>query len=435
MKRPDLSTVAIVLVLLALLVPTSASPGDDIDNSGLVVAPSNGANGAYAELDQNGELAISLDGSALPSAGSGANPNAKSVFKDVFTVSNQGNGGLAVWTSDGSKDVIFQLDGTGRSIEDPTDCVYLAPGDSRTIGILVEGGASTGTLLKSFNIRAREAVPGDCPDSTTPTPTPETPTPTPSTPTATPGSPATPTPGGGSSGGGDGPGAPAQGPEETPTGSPTAEPNAPTANFEVRPPSDFVCGPVRFDARPSDSETRITGYEWIFPEGSATGPSVEHSFTEPGEADVSLTVEDAAGRRSTVTRTFVVNDRPSVQVIRPANADADRPVRLVANVTDRYGDIRGIYWRFRDGSTKSGETVTHTFSEGRHPVEVRAIDSCGAEGRTTVTIEAAARGPVETAVDAVNSGIPFVVRSAAVALLAPILFALDRRRKGRRRRR
>jgi len=194
----------------------------------------------------------------------------------------------------------------------------------------------------------------------------------------------------------------------------------------------FVCGPVRFDA---GGDATGTSYEWTFPDGSATGTAVRHRFTTTGESNVSLTVEDSDGRRDTVTRQFVVNDRPSVQVIVPATASAGQPVRLEANVTDRYGDIRGIYWRFEDGSTKAGEMVTHTFRQGREPVEVRAIDSCGTQGRTVATIDTTPRGPVETAVDAINSGIPFVVRTAAVAILAPVLFALDRRRRGRRRRR
>jgi hypothetical protein len=173
----------------------------------------------------------------------------------------------------------------------------------------------------------------------------------------------------------------------------------------------------------------------MFPEGRATGQTVRHTFESPGAATVELTVRTDDGRQATTSRTMTVNDEPTVQVIVPAETDAGQPVRLEANVTDRYGDIRGIYWRFQDGSTKAGESVTHTFPEERRSVEVRAVDSCGAQGRTTVEVTGTPRGPAETAVDAISSGIPFVVRSAAVALLAPILFALDRRRKGRRGRR
>jgi hypothetical protein len=204
----------------------------------------------------------------------------------------------------------------------------------------------------------------------------------------------------------------------------------------VFPGSNLVCGPVRFDAsRSSDPDGDVVNYEWTFPETTATGTSVRHTFQQAGPATVELTVTDSGGRQTTTRRNLTVNDRPSVQVIVPAETDAGQPVRLEANVTDRYGDIRGVYWRFQDGSTKAGESVTHTFPEGSRSVEVRAVDSCGAQGRTTVDVDTSPRGPAETAVDAVSSGIPFVVRSAAVALLAPILFAIDRRRKGRRGRR
>jgi hypothetical protein len=204
----------------------------------------------------------------------------------------------------------------------------------------------------------------------------------------------------------------------------------------VFPSSSLVCGPVRLDAsRSSDADGDVVAYEWRFPSGTATGQTVRHTFETAGEATVELTVRDSGGRETTTRRTLTVNDRPTVQVIVPVDAPPGQPVRLQANVTDRYGDIRGVYWRFQDGSTKAGESVTHTFRDGRRSVEVRAVDSCGAQGRTTVDVDTSPRGPAETAVDAISSGIPFVVRSAAVALLAPILFALDRRRKGRRRRR
>jgi PKD repeat protein len=432
MKRPDLSTVAIVLVLLALLVPTSASPGDDIDNSGIVIVPSNTANGAYAQLDQNGELAITLDGSTIPTGGSGVNPNAETVFQDVFRVTNQGSEGVAIWTDDQIDEVTFQHDGTKRSIEDPADCIYLAPGDAQTVGVTVRSGEESGTLSKSFTVRARLAVPEDCPSTTTPTPG----TPTPSTPTATPTTPSTPESGGGGGGGPSGPPAePGEPTGEGPT-TPGPEPGGATAAFSAVPSGNIVCGPVRFDARSAgDGEPEITRYQWSFPEGNATGQSVRHTFEKPGEATVSLTVEDAGGQVDTTTQTVLVNDRPAVKVIVPADAKSGEEVELMANVTDRYGDIRGVYWRFQDGSTKAGQTVTHAFPDPTQSVEVIAVDSCGAKGRTTASIRTASRGPVETAVDAVGSGIPFLVRTAAVVVLAPLLFALDRRRKGRRRRR
>jgi hypothetical protein len=415
MKRPDLSTVAIVLVLLALLVPTSAAPGDHVDGSGLVVVPSNGANGAYASLDESGQLVISLDGSAIDAAGQGANPNAQTEFRDVFAIKSESSDGMAVWTDDSSTEVIFRIEGSNRPIEGPADCTYLAPGDTRTVGVSVTSGARTGRILKTIKIRARQAVPADCPEDNTQTPTP----------------PSTPAPGGGGGEGESAPATPSQPPE-----TPPSESGAPSAAFDITPPSEFVCGPVRFDAREAGAnESSIGSYEWSFPDRTASGPSVRHTFAAAGRANVSLTVEDEAGRRDTVTRTFAVNDQPAVQLIVPESATPGEPVRLVANVTDRYGELRGIYWRFQDGSTKAGASVTHTFKPGSRSVEVRALDSCGAEGVTTATIELSPRGPVETAVDAVSSGIPFAVRSAAVVVLAPLLFALDRRRKGRRRRR
>jgi len=57
--------------------------------------------------------------------------------------------------------------------------------------------------------------------------------------------------------------------------------------------------------------------------------------------------------------------------------------------SDSDGSIVSYDWDFDDGTTTSGDVVTHSFSEGTHTVELNVTDDEGASETTTETIEVA----------------------------------------------
>ncbi len=66
---------------------------------------------------------------------------------------------------------------------------------------------------------------------------------------------------------------------------------------------------VNFDGTDSSDDESIVSYEWNFGDGSpeASGASVEHTFNEPGEYTVWLTVADREGKTSTVSVMITVS--------------------------------------------------------------------------------------------------------------------------------
>lgn len=87
---------------------------------------------------------------------------------------------------------------------------------------------------------------------------------------------------------------------------------APTADFIFSPKELKPGGTVTFDASPSfDPDGEIIRYEWDFTVDGlvdATGRVVEHSFPEPGDFPVTLTVTDNDGNKDSATKVVTVKD-------------------------------------------------------------------------------------------------------------------------------
>lgn len=204
MKLFSLNSAVLALVLVAVVVPAGAVTGDELfptDEPSLVAAPHDGPNGEYAEL-QGGNLSVDL-------ASVGVNPNATTAVDDVFDLTNEGDEALLVWLTHDATEHVTVVDGAGDAVGSSEEAVRLDPGETLTVGFLVDTrGAQPGDqLLDELTVRARE--PG-----TTPTPTP-TPSPTPTE------SPATPTPTSGQGGTGGTGGTGGGGDARTPTATPT----------------------------------------------------------------------------------------------------------------------------------------------------------------------------------------------------------------------
>ena len=183
---------------------------------------------------------------------------------------------------------------------------------------------------------------------------------------------------------------------------------------------------VTFDGSGSSDNVGIVSYTWKFTDGTAktlTGVNPTYTFNTPGVFTVTLNVTDAAGNWATDTVVITVRD-----VTKPgADAGSDQTADVGAVVsfdgggsTDNVGIVT-YSWDFDDGTTGTGKTVTHSYSDsGIYTVTLTVRDAAGntSTDATTVTVSAP------------SAGFPIWIAAAiiVIAILAVAIFVFMRRR-------
>jgi len=169
---------------------------------------------------------------------------------------------------------------------------------------------------------------------------------------------------------------------------------APTADVVANATSVETGEVVAFDGSGSTDNVGVTSYEWAFGDGTtATGEQVTHSFSAEGSYTVTLTVTDGAGNSDTASVTVDVSadSPPTADVSASATAVAiDESVGFDASGSSDDDAISSYEWHFGDGTTGTGETVTHAYeSPGEYTVTLRVTDTAGQTdtATTTITIE------------------------------------------------
>ncbi|MCH7701692.1 MAG: PKD domain-containing protein [Planctomycetes bacterium] len=161
-----------------------------------------------------------------------------------------------------------------------------------------------------------------------------------------------------------------------------------------------------FDAAGSvDSDGAVTGYEWDFGDGSPleTEASVTHSYAEPGEYTVALTVIDNAGQRTTLTITVVISGADPVAsfTATPTSGQAPLTVDFDASASsDSDGVIVAYAWDPGDGSGPfGGVTLGYTYETGgTFTATLTVDDNDGNSGSMSIDIEVQAANQVPLAV-------------------------------------
>jgi hypothetical protein len=123
----------------------------------LSLKPSSGPNGEYASYDAHGQLQIVLGDDAT---GGGVNRDAVTIFRNVFTITNQGSQTIGLWLTDGSDAVTFQVN--GQSIEGKGQAIEIAPGTTKSVGLVVDTRqvSENQDLLGSVTFHSSSAVSG-----------------------------------------------------------------------------------------------------------------------------------------------------------------------------------------------------------------------------------------------------------------------------------
>jgi large repetitive protein len=143
--------------------------------------------------------------------------------------------------------------------------------------------------------------------------------------------------------------------------------STPRADFTATPTFDYPPLEVTFNASASTSPNGpIVDYTWDFGDGTtAGGVSVNHTYTEKGVYEVTLTVEDEAGQTAERTKTVEALNRAPVArfTANVYTTGVHQPVWFNAGESyDPDGEIVDYIWDFGDGETGEGEAIDHEYN-------------------------------------------------------------------------
>jgi len=180
-------------------------------------------------------------------------------------------------------------------------------------------------------------------------------------------------------------------PQQTATSQQTisvANPPPPlSVGLTFSPSSPDVGQSVSFTATASGG-TSPYSYSWSFGDGGiASGSSASHTFSSAGSYSVTVTVTDSAGKTAQASKIITVNPQVSGSfTYGPSSPLPLIPVTFTANATG--GSSPYSYsWNFGDGSTSSGQSVSHSYLlPGSYVVTLTITDANGQTFTTSQTI-------------------------------------------------
>jgi PKD repeat protein len=168
-----------------------------------------------------------------------------------------------------------------------------------------------------------------------------------------------------------------------------------TAAFTFSPSSPQDHQPVVFDGSSSKSiNGTIVSFQWKFgdDDSTASGPSVQHTFVSGGDFTVTLVASDNKGGSNTTAQvvhvTAVTLTAPTI-VPSPAAPSSGQQVFFTSTTTigSNGHPIVAYNWNFGDGSTGTGQSVSHAFAvEGAYTVLLTITDDQGHTATGTLPI-------------------------------------------------
>ncbi len=185
---------------------------------------------------------------------------------------------------------------------------------------------------------------------------------------------------------------------------------------------------IHFDASESyDPDGTIVAYSWDFGDGTtATGVAVDHAYEDDGIYTVTLTVTDDDGATGSATATKNVLNRPPVALFTGNATTVMQNEAIDFDASESYdpdGTIVSYSWDFGDGTTVTGVTVDHAYSEdGNYTVTLTVTDDDGASSSVGAEIV------VETETT-VSLAVLSMIGLGVAALTATLLYGLFIRRK------
>lgn len=181
----------------------------------------------------------------------------------------------------------------------------------------------------------------------------------------------------------------------TPDASETTPPGTTTGSAELKAiiTANILNGPaplsVNFNA--TSSTGTIASHQWDFGDGSsATGNTINHTYTTAGSYIAKLTITDTAGLTSTASTTVTATAStttspaaaPPTAVISSTTAAGAAPLAVsldgARSTAATNASITSYSWSFGDGSSAAGVSTTHTFTTaGTYNTNLTVTDSKG----------------------------------------------------------
>jgi PKD repeat protein len=176
----------------------------------------------------------------------------------------------------------------------------------------------------------------------------------------------------------------------------TPSPARPHARFTVTAGSGLT---LNFDARGSGAPGGVAEYIWQFNDAfgadtiEQTTPTISHTFPSAGAYSVGLTIMGQDGT-STGNGGIVTTGQSGATPgfnFGPKHASAGKPVSFSALGTVSAQPVITYLWEFGDGTTGSGQSPTHAYSQpGRYTVTLVMFSGVGS------AFPGAGAGPVST---------------------------------------
>ena len=156
---------------------------------------------------------------------------------------------------------------------------------------------------------------------------------------------------------------------------------------------------IAFDASASTATYEIVSYEWDFGDGDrAEGMVVSHAYQAPGEYNVTLAIEDEAGRRATdlITVSSAYGNPVATFVVSPTVAEVGEAVYVNASASTSSSPIQSYTWSMGDSSPSvTGVQAVHRYQFGGvFKITLRIEDANGLSSEHSEWIQISGEGEV-----------------------------------------
>jgi PGF-pre-PGF domain-containing protein len=165
--------------------------------------------------------------------------------------------------------------------------------------------------------------------------------------------------------------------------------NVPVAAFSISPNSGKAPLNVAF----TDKSTDATSWTWSFGDGStSTEKNPKHTYSEAGNYNVVLTVNNEKGSNSKTQKVIVQSEPAPEKVFPVANFNADTmsgSAPLSVRFTDISQNANEWNWNFGDGATSNEKSPTHTYvSAGNYKVVLTVNNGNGSSSKAlSITVK------------------------------------------------
>ena len=132
-----------------------------------------------------------------------------------------------------------------------------------------------------------------------------------------------------------------------------------------------------------DGDGNIISYEWDFGDGAAaSGRDASHTYKKSGRYVAKLIIRDDSGLTNNAAsseRIIIVNEPPRAAAGKDQYVTASVVQFNAADSVDQDGSIIAYRWRFGDGQSGEGRSISHTYREpGTYEVSLEVEDDSGA---------------------------------------------------------